>query len=441
MTSQLRSAAYVARLHLAFGALIVVAGLIGGLAMQLELWRPGALWGGDRYGRMFDLHHVFALAVAAPMLAGSFGYVAVGDLVGDRRLVAPALAWVGLALWLIGLGATVLALAAPPEGGWTSYPAYGVGEFETSFDRIVRVVVPGAFALAGLVYAVHLALVIVRRARAVEPAKLVIASAFVAAIALASAAALLDVHGTGTSARALGAAATAFAAVVLATTTLLGERASPHAPSSAHELPRAAIAAGPTPVTPDARATLALVAVVCAALWAFTPLRVLALATIGTWIALAARGGANRPVVAFVILGCAPAILGQAVVSSIGYFLHEDSFLFDTYFALAEDHVRAAIIALAALAALHAWAAPLLHRTPRPRLATAAAVACSAGMVLHVAATAWLGTRGMPRRYFDYDPVFTLGHQLAGIGGAIVVAGLGLLAWAWLGARRSQDPA
>jgi heme/copper-type cytochrome/quinol oxidase subunit 1 len=194
-------------------------------------------------------------------------------------------------------------------------------------------------------------------------------------------------------------------------------------------------------VTPDGRAKLALVAVVCAALWAFTPLRVLALATIGTWIAMAARGSANRTVVAFVMFGCAPAILGDAVIASIGDFVDHDIYLFDTYYTVGEHHVRAAIIALAALAALHAWAAPLLHRIPRPGLASAAGVVCSAGMLLHVAATVRLGTRGMPRRYFDYDPAFTGGHQLAGIGAAIVVAGLALLAIAWLGARRGQDAA
>jgi heme/copper-type cytochrome/quinol oxidase subunit 1 len=98
----------VAAVHLAVVAAVVAIGIAAGVAIQLELWSPGALWTQVGYTRAFTIHGLSSFAIAAPALAGCAGYVAVARLVGRERVSVPALSWIGLALWLVGLGACVV---------------------------------------------------------------------------------------------------------------------------------------------------------------------------------------------------------------------------------------------------------------------------------------------------------------------------------------------
>lgn len=396
-----RTAVYVARVHLALAAVVVVAGLIGGIALQQELWEPGGAGTGHRYARMLGMHSLLAIAIAVPTLAGCFGYLVVAELVGARRVIAPAVAWVGVGLWTIGLVATVVSLARPAaETGWTFYtpetiaPAFPIG----------RALGPLAFAAAGLVYAGHLGSVIVAAVRSAPPANLVVTAAFVGALVLACLASLRELFAIAPPMPSV-LAATTFAALVLATAALArGVSRGPHA-------------------------LVAVIAVASAAVWSFTSLRVAGVATIGIWIWLVALGGFRRPVVAFVLLGMAPAILVHGVAGGIAY-LTRDMHLHDTYFDVGRDHLLGAAVAFAGLAAVHAWSGPI-GRIPHAIVAALGAISCSAGMLLHVSAALRLGASGMPRRYWDYDPAFTAGQQHAGFGAALVMVGVVLLVVAW----------
>jgi len=397
----------VARIHLALAALVVVAGLIGGVAMQLELWQPGGAWSADQYSRMLGVHGLLWIALGAPALAGCFGRAAIVRLLGARCALGP-IAWVGLALWVIGLVATIVALPRQVDTGWTLYTPYQE-DMATSFD-VGRVIGPIALAAAGLAHAVHLGAAIAR-ARDVAPAKLALAAALVIAIAVACLGALVGVCSLAPS-PAFVQAATGLTAVVLVTAALDTERP-----------------------------LLALIAIACAAAWAFTPLRVLGVGVAGIWIALAMIGGARRPVAALVVLGIAPVMLVQIGARVLLELTSDDSFLHDTHFEVGAHHSLGAIVAFAGLVALHAWGSMLVRRIPHAVIAWIGAGVLGAGTLLHVYASLRIGLRGMPRRYWDYDPEFASGHMLSGVGAAIAIGGLVLLAVAWVAGRSDRSGA
>lgn len=357
-----RTAVHVARAQLAVVAAIVIAGLVGGVGIQLELWAPGPAWSIERYTAMLGVHGLLAFAVGAPVLAGSFGYVAVTAWLGVRRVVAPAIAWVGLGLWALGVGAIVVLLVRTTgrgDPGWTFATPTTV---EPGPGVIARALGPLACAAATLVFALHLGAQIAPVWRAARPGPRAAAAAFALVLAAAALAALADACGlaaTGGIARVL----TVGAALLLA----------------------------------------------CAAV---------------------ARDVRDRTVLAFVALGVVPMFAVAQLSRWVGGA--SDVHLTDTYFAVGTYHALAAVIAFACLAAVHAWAAPLVGRVPQPVVAAIGAVACCAGMLLHVYASLRLGLGGMPRRYWDYEPPFAALHQLAGVGAAIAIGGLVLLTAAWL---------
>jgi heme/copper-type cytochrome/quinol oxidase subunit 1 len=354
-----RTAVYLARVQLAVVAGMAIVGLAGGIGMQLELWAPGPAWSSEHYARMFDLHGLLAFAIGAPVLAGSFGYVAIAELCAARRVAEPALAWIAFGLWAIGVGAIVIVLVIASRGddasAWTLYTPYQI-DTAGSVANGARTLAPFAFGAASVVFALHLGLMLARAWRDTAPAKRAVATVFVLAIA---AAAFMPVL------------AALLAALVLAGLALARD--------------------------------------------------------VRPWSVLALVG-----------LGVVPMFGLYMLATSVGRAT--DLHVHDTYVVVGGYHALAACIAFASLAALHAWGAALLGRVPQTALAVVGAITCAAGMLLHIYASLHLGLRGMPRRYWDYDPQFTTGHQLAGIGAAAVVAGLVLLAVAWACGHAPRDP-
>jgi heme/copper-type cytochrome/quinol oxidase subunit 1 len=362
-----RIAVLVARVYIAVIALVVLAGLVGGAAMQLELWAPGPAWSADRYGRMLGVHSLLAIAVGAPALAGCFGYLAVADLVGARRIVAPAIAWVGLGLWVIGLVATTIQVVRQVDTGWTLYTPYSL---ETPSSIVPRVLGPVALASAGLVFAGHLGATILLAVRSATPARLALATAFVLAVVWACIAAIADTLAIVPDG-APGRAAMLIAALLLATSTLV--RRGPHTP------------------------------------------------------------------LALLIVGIVPALAVYGATRLLSLSLSTELHVHDTHFVVGGEHLLGATIAFAGLAALHAWCVPLLQRVPNGIVTWVGASVCSGGVLLHAWASFRVGTRGMPRRYWDYDPSFTAGHQLAAVAAAISIAGLVILGIAWIAGRRAPQ--
>jgi cytochrome c oxidase subunit 1 len=413
-----RTAVWIARTQLAAVALVVIAAAIGGLALQLELWSPGPLWTRDAYGSMLNVHGLALLAVGAPALAGCFGYVAVVRLVDAKRIPAPALAWIAFALWAIGAIAAAYVAGRGEDAGWTFYTPYSMAEQRS---RLPELVGPIALAGAGALYAMHLGTVVVGALRTTTPANLATAALLVMAVGIASLASLVD--------------AIFVARIALEDAAIMGLSA-PHSFADGwvtHGTRAAAAILATTTIAGPRGKALASIAIGLGVAWALHPMLLLGLGLIGIWISLAIVNGFARPSVAFVVFGCAPAVATLAVS---GLFASSEVHLHDTHFEVGGHHVIGMIVAGAYLAALHAWS-EVLGRAPHAIMVWAGAAVANAGLLLHVFAMMYSGLRGMPRRYWDYDPAFVDGHRLAAIGAGVAIAGLLVIAIAWLvGARR-----
>lgn len=393
------TASYLARAQLAGAALVVVLGVVGGILMQIELAAPGARWSSDFYSRMLGVHGLSVLAVSAAPFAGVLGYLAISRLVCATRIPAPAIAWVGFGIWVIGLAFTIVGtLTISNDTGWTMYtPA----SLEPSIPLSILI---GPLLLAGaaLIYAAHLAILIAAN-RGADRVQLAIAGALVLAIAAGGVFGLRNAFLKNDAPFPVAIAAAL--AVMFATVGLGGER--------------------PT------QRILVAIGVALGCLWGAMPNVLTGLAVSGIWIALAIIGGFGRPAVAFVVFGCAPAIVMSGLAASVTSDVH----LHDTYFAVAQTHLRGATLGFAALAGVHAL--PVFSRRPNTVMAWIAACICSAGLILHVYAQFVVGRSGMPRRYWDYDPEFTSGFQLSIVGTVVLIAGVIGLVVAWLVGRPS----
>ncbi len=393
-------AAHVAKAQLGGALIAVLIGLFGGVMMQLELASPGALWSAELYGRSLNLHGLTPVAVGAAPFAGVLGYLAITRLVGARRVPAPALAWVAFGIWVIGMVFTIIsALVLSVDTGWTLYTPYSL-QSEPVFPRIFKIVFPLAIGGSAVIYAVHLALVVGKHAKA-DPVRVALAAAIVVAIGgagvVGASAAFTSPEGVWLS------RLTTLVAMMFATVALGGERRLQH--------------------------TLVAVGFGIALIWAVFPNLLIGLAFAGVWIALAIVGGFARPAVAFVVFGCAPAIVMRGIAAGIS----SDLPLHDTYFEVGTTHLNAAAIGFAALAGLHAW--PVLARVPNTILVWIGGCVCSGGLLLHIYAQLGIGSRGMPRRYWDYDPQFQSGHVISIAGTAVLAVGAIVLAVAWLVGR------
>ncbi len=340
-----------------------------------------------------------SLAVSAAPFAGVLGYVAIIRLVGATRIPAPAIAWVGFGLWVIGLVVTlVTAITISNDTGWSLYTPETI--VEPPSTHVFRIAMPLAVGGAALIYAVHLAVIVAFNARA-EKLRVAIATVLVFAIGgggLAIASMAVTVLPTTWI-----SAFTVMIGTMFATAALGGERKIQH--------------------------VLVAIGFALAIVWAMLPMLVVALALAGIWIALAIVGDFGRPAVAFVVFGCLPAIVMRGFASGVS----SDLPLHDTYFEVARVHLVSAAVGFAALAGLHAW--PVMRRVPNTIVAWSGACVCSGGLLLHIYAQLGVGSAGMPRRYWDYDPQFTTGHVLSLVGTVVLAIGIVVLTVAWLVGR------
>jgi heme/copper-type cytochrome/quinol oxidase subunit 1 len=319
--------------------------------------------------------------------------------------VAP-LAWIAFGLWVIGVVATVFAIQPSTDTGWTVYTPYSLAEPRAMWPLLVG---PIALASAGILYACHLAAVIAMSLDSRRVPQLVTASLFVLLIAFACIKALLAVLTV---------------VMVRDPLAILLVGSHPHATSLA-----AAVVLATAAIAGDRGWPVALVAIACGVLSAFVSLALLPLGIAGLWIALAAVNGFRRPAVAAILFGAVPAMLLFGIAPWLGGDLH----VHDTYIETGRYHLAAAIIAFAGFATI------LVRTNAHPKLAWVGTWLCGAGVFLHGAATLYVGASGMPRRYWQYDPTIQSGHQLAGIGAAMIVPGVIVLAIAWLRGSRSKS--
>jgi cytochrome c oxidase subunit I len=126
--------------------------------------------------------------------------------------------------------------------------------------------------------------------------------------------------------------------------------------------------------------------------------------------------------------------------------LASDVHLHDTYFVVAHFHyVMMGSTLVAFLGGLHYWWPKLTAKMYPERLGQLCAVGVFVGFNLTFLPQFVMGSRGMPRRYWDFDPEFTIYHRLSTIGAVILgvsmfVVVVYLMASLKMGKRAPQNP-
>jgi cytochrome c oxidase subunit 1 len=118
----------------------------------------------------------------------------------------------------------------------------------------------------------------------------------------------------------------------------------------------------------------------------------------------------------------------------------------DTYFVVAHFHyVMMGSTLVAFLGALHYWWPKFTGRMYPESLGKACAIGVFCGFNLTFLPQFVMGARGMPRRYWDYDPQYQIYHQLSTIGAfvlgvSIFVTVVSLVASFWTGKKAPRNP-
>jgi cytochrome c oxidase subunit I len=126
--------------------------------------------------------------------------------------------------------------------------------------------------------------------------------------------------------------------------------------------------------------------------------------------------------------------------------LSVDVHLHDTYFVVAHFHyVMMGSTLVAFLGALHYWYPKFTGKMYPESLGQICALGVFFGFNLTFLPQFVMGSRGMPRRYWDYDPEYTLFHQLSTIGafvlGISIFISVVYLFWCfWHGKAAPRNP-
>ncbi|MBZ0253962.1 MAG: cytochrome c oxidase subunit I [Candidatus Methylomirabilis sp.] len=138
-------------------------------------------------------------------------------------------------------------------------------------------------------------------------------------------------------------------------------------------------------------------------------------------------------------------LLVFAIGGVTGLFLatmSTDVHLHDTYFVVSHFHyvmVGGALFAF--LGGLHHWWPKIWGRMYNQALAQATAVAVIIGFNVTFFPQFVLGTRGMPRRYYNYLPEFQTLHQISSIGAFLIGIAMLVTVYYWVQSVRSGPPA
>ena len=118
----------------------------------------------------------------------------------------------------------------------------------------------------------------------------------------------------------------------------------------------------------------------------------------------------------------------------------------DTYFVVAHFHyTMMGGNAIAFFAGLHYWWPKMFGRMYNETVARVGWFLVFVGFNATFLPQFWIGMNGMPRRYYNYQAEYTLGHQMSTVGSWIIALGLfiafgNLLIAAFRGAKAPQNP-
>jgi cytochrome c oxidase subunit 1 len=110
--------------------------------------------------------------------------------------------------------------------------------------------------------------------------------------------------------------------------------------------------------------------------------------------------------------------------------LNTDVHLHDTYFVVAHFHyvmMGSALIGM--IGGLHHWWPKMTGKMYSERIGTAACIIIFIGFNVTFFTQFFLGSQGMPRRYYDYQPEFQVYHVISTIGSYIMASGFLLTAY------------
>lgn len=110
--------------------------------------------------------------------------------------------------------------------------------------------------------------------------------------------------------------------------------------------------------------------------------------------------------------------------------LATDVHVHDTSFVVAHFHyIIFGGMGFAFFAAIHYWYPKIYGRMYNEKLANIAWGILFLGFNILYFPLFIIGLQGMPRRYFDYLPQFTLGHRISTIGAVILIVGIVMMLW------------